>query len=117
MTRRVVEEHLAAFNAHDTDRLLATLHPDVVWRTGSDVFTGTGTLRRDVFDDGLWQLAPSLTTQTLLVDGPAAAAILTERLTVDGVEQSFDIAAFFTVDAGVIRSVTVFREGSADVVR
>lgn len=96
VTRDVVLEHLAAFDAHDTERLLATLDDDVVWRTGTDVFTGVDVLRRDVFDDDLWSLAPSLT--------------------LDGVEQSFDIAVFFTV-TDRITSVTVFREGSADLVR
>ena len=117
MIRDVVLEHLAGFNAHDTERLLATLHPDVVRRTGTDVFTGVDALRRDLFDDGLWALAPSLTVRTLVVEGGAAAALLTERLTLDGVKKSFDIAVFFTVADGRIAAVTVFREGSADLVR
>ena len=55
--------------------------------------------------------------RTLVVEGGAAAALLTERLTLDGVKKSFDIAVFFTAPDGRITAVTVFREGSADLVR
>ena len=117
MTRDVVLEHLAAFNAHDTERLLETLADDVEWRTGTDLFACAEVLRRNLFDDGLWSLAPSLTLRMLVVEESTAAALLTERLTLDGVEQSFDIAVFFTVTDDQISAVTVFREGNADLAR
>jgi hypothetical protein len=115
VTRAAVLEHVDAFNAHDTTRLIAGLHRDVVWATGSDVFRGTPQLRDDVFDAGLWTMRPSLTIRTLLVDGRAAAAILQEVLVVDDERREFDIAVFFTVHEAAIRTVTVFREGSADI--
>jgi hypothetical protein len=34
---------------------------------------------------------------------------------VDGRRREFDIAVFFTVEDGVIRTVRVLREGSADI--
>ena len=37
-TRAVALEHVDAYNAHDTDRLIAGMHPDIVWATGSAVF-------------------------------------------------------------------------------
>jgi len=114
-TRAAVLEHVEAFNARDTDRLLAGLHPDVVWATGSDVFRGIRQLREELFDEGLWAMRPSLVVRTLLVEGPAAAATLHETLAVDGGRREFDIAVFFTLRETLIRTVTVFREGSADI--
>ena len=114
-TRAAVLAHVDAFNAADTDRLLGGLHPDVVWVTGSDVLRGTAQLRDELFDEGLWALRPSLVVRTLLVEGEAAAGMFREELVLDGERREFDIAVFFTVRDGVIRTVRVFREGSADI--
>ncbi|MQA32238.1 nuclear transport factor 2 family protein [Modestobacter roseus] len=114
-TRAAVLEHVAAFNAHDTDRLLAGLHEDVVWATGSDLFRGTAQLRDAVFDVGLWEMRPSLAVRTLLVEGGAAAGTFREVFVVGDERREVDIAVFVTVHDAVIRTVTVFREGSADV--
>jgi hypothetical protein len=114
-TRAAVLDHIDAFNAHDTDRLIAGMHPDLVWVTGSDVFRGASTLRETLFDDGLWAMRPSLAARTLLIDGEAAAGIFHEALVVDDESRAFDIAVFFTVSGGLIRSLKVFREGSADI--
>lgn len=113
-TRAAVLEHLAAFNAHDRPRLLAGLTEDVEWSTGRDRIRGRAALA-DIFDDGLWELGPSLTVVRLLVDGDEAAAELTEVLTVSGETHRFPIAAFFTVRAGLLHRVTVYREGTADL--
>jgi hypothetical protein len=114
-THAAVRDHIDAFNAHDTDRLIAGLHPDVIWATGSDVFRGAAQVRDVLFDDWLWAMRPSLAARTLLIDGEAAAGMFHEVLTVDDEVRAFDIAVFFTVSGGVIRSVKVFREGSADI--
>ncbi|WP_299952787.1 nuclear transport factor 2 family protein [uncultured Modestobacter sp.] len=114
-TRAAVLAHLDAFNAHSTDRLIAGLHEDVVWATGSDVFQGVRQLRDDVFDQGLWAMQPSLAVRTLLAEEETAAAVLREVLVVQEERREFDIAVFFTVGGGLIRTVTVFREGSADI--
>jgi hypothetical protein len=113
--RTIVLDHLYAFNQHDSQRLLAGLSPTVVWRTGRDRFEGHSQLGA-LFDDDLWDLAPSLTVRTLLVNGNHAAAELHEALTVDGVRQAFDIAVFFEIEADLIERATVYREGSADIV-
>jgi limonene-1,2-epoxide hydrolase len=110
----LIEEHLAAFNAHDSDRLLKTLAADVVWATGQDVCRGHDELA-GMFDAGLWALDPSLTTARMLADTTTVAAELIERITVDGELREFHIAAFFTVEEGVIRSAKIYREGSADI--
>ena len=55
--RTLVAEHLAAFNAHDSARLLAGLAEDVRWATGQDVFHGRDELA-ELFDDGLWAMRP-----------------------------------------------------------
>ena len=109
-----VQEHLAAFNGHDTPRLLAGFADDVVWITGQDVIRGTAQLE-ELFDDWLWTLGPSLTIDTVVSDGHHVAAQLTEELTVDGVRQRMSIAAFFVVEAGRITRAKIYREGNADI--
>lgn len=113
--RRLVEDHVAAFNAHDSARLLAGLAPDCVWRTGHDTVQGAAALA-DLFDDWLWSLEPSLTVRTLLTDGERAAAEITERFVVDGREQRLAKSVFFECRGGLLTRVTVYCEGSADVV-
>jgi hypothetical protein len=111
---QLIQEHVAAFNAHDSDRLLTTLAADVVWATGQDVCRGHDELA-GMFDAGLWGLNPSLTTTRMLADATTVAAELIERITVNGEQREFHIAAFFTVEQGVIRNAKIYREGSADI--
>ncbi|MDQ6849640.1 MAG: nuclear transport factor 2 family protein [Actinomycetota bacterium] len=112
--RAVVLEHVAAFNAHDSKRLLAGFAPGAVWATGADMFRTTDELTT-LFDPWLWTLEPSLDVRTLLVSGAAAAAELREELIVDGKRRSFDIGVFFVVEDGLIVRAKVYREGSADL--
>lgn len=115
MSAAAVRTHLAAFNAHDTEALLAGLDPDAVWATGAAVVRGRDALR-ELFDAGLWAMAPSLAVRTLIGDGPAVAAELVEDITVDGRRHRFPIAAFFAVAGdGTSTGVKVYREGGADV--
>ena len=110
--QRAVEEHVAAFNAHDSSRVLAGFAADPVWTTGTDTFRGSAGVA-DVFDPWLWTLDPILEIQSLVSDDTCAAAQLHEKLTVDGERRSFDIAVFFVVKDGLIESAKVYREGSA----
>lgn len=112
--QELVDEHLAAFNAHDSERLLATLASDVVWATGQDVCRGHDELA-GLFDPALWELDPSLTPVRVLSDATNVAAELVERITVDGEPREFHIAAFFTVEDGLIRTAKIYREGTADL--
>jgi ketosteroid isomerase-like protein len=109
-----LREHLAAFNAHDTQRLLAGLADDVLWATGRDLISGRAALI-ELFDDGLWAMNPSLELRTSLAEGDTAAAELTEELTVDGERVRFPIAVFLRFRDGLITHATVYREGSADL--
>ena len=110
----LVAEHLAAFNAHDRERLLAGLHPDAVWSTGRDTVRGRAALA-ELFDDGLWELAPSLTVRSTVAGDGRVAAELTEALGVDAVRHVFAVGAFFVVVGGLIVRAKVYREGSADL--
>ncbi|MEP7021672.1 MAG: nuclear transport factor 2 family protein [Pseudonocardiales bacterium] len=112
--RLVVLAHVEAFNEHSTARLLDSLSKDAVWATGQDIVTGRAELAR-LFDQGLWDLAPSLDVRSLVVDGTAVAAQLYEELTLDGERQGFHIAVFFAISDGLIRTAKVYREGSADI--
>jgi uncharacterized protein (TIGR02246 family) len=109
-----IDEHVAAFNAHDTGRLLAGFSEDAEWVTGQDRFVGRTALAQ-LFEPGLWSLAPNLLVQRVVVDGDAAAVQLTETLTVDGELGGFDIAVFFEFADGLIHRAKVYREGSADI--
>jgi hypothetical protein len=113
-TRAAVEEHLAAFNAHDTTRLLAGFTADAVWITGEDTTTGQDALA-DLFDDWLWAMKPRLDMRSLLVDDTRAAAQLHETLTIEGAVCEFEISVFFEVADGLIRRAKVYRAGSADL--
>jgi ketosteroid isomerase-like protein len=112
--REVVEEHLAAFNAHDSDRLLAGFAEDVIWATGQDVMRGRTELA-DLFDDSLWDLQPLLTVVSVVAGEQTVAAELREQIMVDGARQNFRIAVFFTVLDGLIVNAKVYREGVADL--
>jgi ketosteroid isomerase-like protein len=112
--RAAVLEHVAAFNAHDSARVLAGFAADAVWITGTDRFAGTTALA-DVFDAWLWTLEPRLTVLSLVVEDDRAAAQLHESLVVDGQRREFDIAVFFELAGGQIRQGKVYREGSADL--
>jgi hypothetical protein len=113
-TRAAVLAHVEQFNLHDTDRLLAGMERGVSWSTGADVFCGVDSLR-ELFSPGLWDLEPRLEVLELVVDGGLAAARFAESLVLGDEELTFDIAAFFDVRDGLIRSVKVYREGSADI--
>ena len=112
--RAAVLEHVAAFNARDTGRLLAGFAADAVWVTGQDRFAGHGELAT-LFDAGLWALEPHLEVRALICAERDAAAQLHERLTVDGETREFDIAVFFELSGGLITRAKVYREGSADL--
>jgi uncharacterized protein len=113
--RTAAEEHVAAFNAWDTARVVAGFAPDATWVTGQDRFVGAVALT-ELFDATLWELRPHLAVRTLLVDGTGAALELVETLVRNGEQLVFAIAVFLDFDEnGLIRRGTVYREGSADL--
>jgi hypothetical protein len=108
----LVEEHVAAFNAHDVRRVLDGLADDVVWQTGSDMFVGLRQVERLLREAA--GLFPMLEIKSMLVGGQRAAVEMTERYLHEGRTREVAIAVFFSFDRGLISRVKVFREGSAD---
>jgi uncharacterized protein len=112
--RTVVLAHIEAFNAHDTEQLMAGFAADAVWATGQDVAHGHAELA-EVFDAWLWTLDPRLTVRTLAADASVVAAELREEFTVKGERRAMNIAVFFEIRNGQILTAKVYREGAADV--
>jgi len=113
-SRRIIESHFAAFNRHDAVALLEGLADDVVWVTGTDVFRGRAELT-ELFDEWLWNTQPRIDVLRLIADGEQVAAECVEHMTVDGTPRAFPMGAFFELRGGLLRSVKVFREGTADL--
>jgi hypothetical protein len=110
----IVEQHIEAFNARDLDALMAGLSEDATWVTGTDRFNGGAALEQ-LFVAAFAEISPRLHIESLLVQDDRVVCELREEYTVDGVERTDHIAAFYRVEAGVITAVKVYREGSADV--
>lgn len=109
----IVQAHFAAFNAADIDALMAGFAEDAVFATGEHLVIGSRGIRA-MFTDALATLAPALELQAAVVQGEVVACEVTERLTVDGSEFQFALAAFYTVRRGRIVRVKVYREGTAE---
>lgn len=108
----VVQAHFDAFNAGDIDALMAGFTDDAVFATGEHLVVGARGLRA-MFTDALSSLAPVLEAQSTVVQNGVVACELVERLTIEGAEFAFPIAAFYTVRRGQIARVKVYREGTA----
>ena len=109
----VVQAHLDAFNARDVDALMAGFADDAVFSTGDHMVVGSRGLRA-MFSDALATLSPNLQPTSTVVQRGTVACELIERLTVEGTQFEFALAAFFHVHRGQIVRVKVYREGSAD---
>ncbi len=110
-TRAVISRHFEALARHDAEGFFATLSPDVLWSTGTDVISGISEVR-DLFDAGFWSWKPDITITSLVVDGRLAMAEVHEILYVAGQALEFDVAIALSVDGGFITSVKTYREGS-----
>ena len=97
--RDAVVEHVAAFNAHDSARVLAGLASDAIWITGKDTAVGRPALA-ELFDDWLWSLDPHLDLVRIIANGAEAATELRESITVDGAPREYSIAAFSPLPTG-----------------
>jgi hypothetical protein len=60
-------------------------------------------------------MRPRLASVRLIVEDDVAALEAVEHLIVDGTPASYPITCWFAVRHGLIDSVRVYREGSADV--
>ncbi|HEU5243389.1 MAG TPA: nuclear transport factor 2 family protein [Gaiellaceae bacterium] len=110
----IVKRHIDAFNARDLDALMAGFSGDATWATGSDSFRGAADLE-ELFASAFAELSPRLHVESLLAQGDRVACELREDYLVDGARRTDHIAGFYRVEAGLITSVKIYREGSADV--
>jgi ketosteroid isomerase-like protein len=110
----VIFRHFEALARHDAEGFFATLSPDVLWSTGTDVISGISEVR-ELFDAGFWSWKPEITITSLVVDGRLAMAEVHEILYVAGQALEFDVAIALSVDGGFITSVKTYREGSNEV--
>lgn len=110
---RAVTAHLEAFNRSDADALAAGFHEHAVFATGNDVTIEGREPLRNFFAEAFQGVELSLTTAELVSQGPIVAAQMVERIVIDGQEEHDHIAAFYRVEDGLLRSVKVYREGSA----
>ncbi|GAA2028594.1 hypothetical protein GCM10009839_29730 [Catenulispora yoronensis] len=113
-TAAAVREHVRAFSEGDLRALMAGLAADAVWITGRTTVRGTAELE-PFFAAAINDLKPRLAIENLVVDGPRAAAQVTETLVWDGAERSFAVAAFFVLRDGLIVAAKIYREGSAEL--
>lgn len=109
----IVQAHFAAFNARDVDALMAGFADDAVFATGEHLVVGQRGIRA-MFVDALDALGPTLTLRAAVVQNDVVACELQERLSVEGTEFEFALAAFYTVRRGQIVRVKVYREGTAE---
>lgn len=107
----VVRAHVDAFNAGDVDALIAGFADDAVFVTGDHMVVGARGLRA-MFGEALADLSPTMELRAMVVQHGVVACELTERLTVEGAEFHFALAAFYTVARGQIVRVKVYREGA-----
>jgi uncharacterized protein len=107
----VVRAHVDAFNAGDVDALMAGFADDAVFVTAEHMVVGIRGLRA-MFGDALASLSPTMELRATIVQHGVVACELTEHLTVDGAQFSFQLAAFYTVQHGQIVRVKVYREGT-----
>jgi heme-degrading monooxygenase HmoA len=112
--RQIVRDHIAAFNAHNLEDLLACFSADATWLTGSDHFRGTAELAK-FFASAFSELNPELSVTTMLVDRDQVACQMSEHLVIDGVARVDQIAGFYRVQNGRITAAKIYREGTADV--
>ncbi|QRP44576.1 nuclear transport factor 2 family protein [Amycolatopsis sp. FDAARGOS 1241] len=110
----LLRRHVAAFNDRDVEALLAGFTDDAGWITGTTVARGRAGLR-ELFESAVTRLLPTLTIDTVVADGDVVAAELTERLTHEGEDRTFAIAAFYRLRDGRIASAKIYREGSAEL--
>ncbi len=112
---RRVEAHLAAFNARDVDACIDGFSTDAVFATGEELFVGRRSIRALFTDSFAAPLDAVLELRQAVVSGETAACELVERITVEGATCELPLAAFYTVRAGELVRVKIYREGSATV--
>ncbi|MFU8841279.1 MAG: nuclear transport factor 2 family protein [Nitriliruptoraceae bacterium] len=109
----VVRAHVAAFNSADASRVASGFHVDAKFCTGRDIVVDGRQSLKTFFEEAFRAISLRLTVEVLVVDDQRVAAQFQEHVVDDGVESVDHIAAFYEVEGGLLRSVKVYREGSA----
>jgi len=106
----VVHEHLAAFNAADLDRVMATFAEDASFTTAEQMLVG----RRGIAELFAQAFAPGVNAtmqlQQAVVQGDTVACELRETISFEGNDAEFGIAAFYTVRDHHLVRVKVYRD-------
>ncbi len=110
-----VIRHLEGFNRGDVDAVCGGLAKDVVFATGQDVITGRDEARRFFADALGGPVELGLHLRRAIVQGDEVACELRESIIHEGVTHEESIAAFYTVRAGLLSKVKIYREGTADI--
>lgn len=105
-----VEHHLAAFNDRALDAVVAGFDPEGVFATADQIVVGRRALRTLFADAFAAPVTASLHLRRALGSGDTVACELVERLTAAGATQELDVAAFYTVRAGLLARVRVYRD-------
>jgi len=102
----VVEAHLAAFNARDADLVAALFAEDAVMAAGDQLVVGRRSLQSVFAGSFAAPLHPTLELRRAVVEGDTAACELAEHLP----GTILEVAAFFTVRAGELARLRIYRE-------
>jgi hypothetical protein len=111
----VVDAHIAAFNARDTEALVAGFAHDAVFTTGEHTVVGTVGLRVLFGDAFAAPLRATMEVRERVIQGDTVAAELVERLEFEGSVAEIALAAFYTVRDGLLTRVKVYREAPTDI--
>jgi hypothetical protein len=110
---QAVEAHLAAFNARDTDAVLAGFAEDAVFASGDLLVVGRRGLARLFAEAFSGEARAALEIRRAVVTGDTVACELRELVAFAGGTTELEVAAFFTVREGRLVRVKVYREGAA----
>lgn len=111
----VVDAHIAAFNARDTEALVAGFAHDAVFTTGEHTVVGTAGLRMLFGDAFAAPLRATMEVRERVIQGDTVAAELVERLEFEGTVAEVALAAFYTVRDGLLTRVKVYRESPNEI--
>lgn len=109
----VVDEHLAAFEARDVERVLATFATDASFTTADGTVVGRTALRHLFEESFALPVDVAMDRQVTHVAGDTVVCEIAERLVADGLTHALDVAAFYTVRGGEIVRVRVYRDAVA----
>lgn len=105
-----VQAHLACFNAGDLDGISAGFAEDCVLSSADGLVVGRRGVRALFGEAFAGASGARLELRGAVVDGDTAAVELVERIPVDAGTVELEVAAFYTVRAGEIARLRIYRE-------